>query len=85
MALSWKMLRATPAALLLSLPLAGAEAETITVTHWGVQFCGAPYAVAGEKGFFKEAGIDISGFLTSIGGGTSVRKRRSLDRDSTHR
>src|SRR6516165_11237092 len=73
MTFSRRMLRATSAALLLVASLAGARAETITVTHWGAQFYGAPYAVAREKGFFKEAGIDISGFLTSTGGGTSVR------------
>jgi NitT/TauT family transport system substrate-binding protein len=75
----WRTLRATPAALLLLLPFAGADAETITVTHWGVQFYGAPYAVAREKGFFKEGGIEISGFLTSIGGGTSVRNTLASD------
>jgi NitT/TauT family transport system substrate-binding protein len=32
-----------------------------------------PYAVAMEKGFFKEAGADISGILSSSGGGTTVR------------
>jgi NitT/TauT family transport system substrate-binding protein len=64
----------------LSLALAGtsvvgttARAETITVTHWGSGFYGAPYAVALEKGFFKKRGLDITGFLTSAGGGTSVR------------
>ena len=48
-------------------------AETITVTHWGSAFYGAPYAVAMEKGFFKKYGVDITGVLTSQGGGTSVR------------
>ncbi|MGD9846271.1 MAG: ABC transporter substrate-binding protein [Variibacter sp.] len=52
---------------------AGAAAETITVTHWGSAFYGAPYAVAMEKGFFKKHGVDITGILTSAGGGTSVR------------
>ena len=50
-----------------------ARAETITVTHWGAAFYGAPYAVAMEKGFFKKRGVDITGILTSAGGGTSVR------------
>ena len=67
MTFSWRVIRAAPAALLLMSPLVGARAETITVTHWGAQFYGAPYAVAREKGFFKEAGIDISGILTSSG------------------
>jgi NitT/TauT family transport system substrate-binding protein len=49
------------------------SAETITVTHWGSAFYGAPYAVSIEKGFFKKYGVDITGVLTSQGGGTSVR------------
>jgi len=66
-------------ALLLALPFADARAETITVTHFGAQFYGAPYVVAKEKGFFKEAGVDITGFLTSTGGGTSVRNTLASD------
>lgn len=50
-----------------------AKAEQISVTHWGVLMYGAPYAVAMEKGFFKEAGVDIDGILTSKGGGTTMR------------
>lgn len=50
-----------------------AAADTITVTHWGSAFYGAPYAVAMAKGFFKNHGVDITGILTSTGGGTSVR------------
>ena len=34
---------------------------------------GAPYAVAIEKGFYKDAGLDIDGVLTSKGGGTTMR------------
>ena len=51
----------------------GARAETITVTHWGGQFYGVPYAVAMEKGFFKKNGVDVTGILTAAGGGTAVR------------
>lgn len=50
-----------------------ARAENITVTHWGGQFYGAPYAVAMEKGFFKQHGADVTGILTAPGGGTAVR------------
>jgi NitT/TauT family transport system substrate-binding protein len=50
-----------------------AQAETITVTHWGGQFYGVPYAVAMEKGFFKKNGVDVTGILTAAGGGTAVR------------
>lgn len=59
--------------LLLAAYAAGARSETITVTHWGGQFYGAPYAVALEKGFFKKHGVDITGILTAAGGGTAVR------------
>ncbi len=52
---------------------APAAADTITVTHWGGQFYGAPYAVAMEKGFFKQHGVDVTGILTAPGGGTAVR------------
>jgi NitT/TauT family transport system substrate-binding protein len=55
------------------------RAETITVTHWGSAFYGAPYAVAMEKGFFKTHGVDITGVLTSQGGGTSVRNTLAGD------
>ena len=51
----------------------GARAETITVTHWGGQFYGLPYAVAMDKGLFKKNGVDVSGILTAAGGGTAVR------------
>jgi NitT/TauT family transport system substrate-binding protein len=50
-----------------------ALAEPVSVTHWGVLMYGAPYAVAIEKGFYKEVGLDIDGVLTSQGGGTTVR------------
>jgi NitT/TauT family transport system substrate-binding protein len=49
------------------------RAETITVTHWGGQFYGVPYAVAMDKGFFKKNGVDVTGILTAAGGGTAVR------------
>lgn len=50
-----------------------AKAEEITVTHWGALMYGTPYAVALKKGFFKAAGVNITGILTSKGGGTTVR------------
>jgi len=53
--------------------VSAARAETITVTHWGGQFYGVPYAVAMEKGFFKKNGVDVTGILTASGGGTAVR------------
>ena len=59
--------------------VASARAETITVTHWGAAFYGAPYAVAMNKGFFKKHGVDVTGILTSQGGGTSVRNTLAGD------
>jgi NitT/TauT family transport system substrate-binding protein len=56
-----------------------ARAETITVTHWGSAFYGAPYAVAMTKGFFRQRGVDITDILTSAGGGTSVRNTLAGD------
>jgi NitT/TauT family transport system substrate-binding protein len=50
-----------------------AHAAPLTVTHWGDGMYGVPFAVALDKGFFKEAGVDVTGFITSEGGGTTVR------------
>lgn len=67
-------------ALLLGAALAAPSlADTITVTHWGAAFYGGPYAVAMEKGYFKKRGVDITGILTSTGGGTSVRNTLAGD------
>ena len=56
-----------------------AVAEQITVTHWGVLMYGAPYAVAIEKGYYKDAGLNIDGVLTSKGGGTTMRNDMASD------
>ncbi|HET6182273.1 MAG TPA: ABC transporter substrate-binding protein [Acetobacteraceae bacterium] len=62
-----------------TLAAGAARAQTITVTHWGAAFYGAPYAVAMEKGFFKAHGVSVTGALTSQGGGTSVRNMLASD------
>jgi NitT/TauT family transport system substrate-binding protein len=75
-----KSLRALLAALALSLGLAGAaRAEEIVVTHYASLLYGTPYAVALDKGYFKQAGVDIASILTSKGGGTSVRNMMAGD------
>ena len=56
-----------------------ARAEDIVVTHYGSLLYGVPYAIAMEKGYFKEAGVDVTGILTSKGGGTSVRNMMAGD------
>lgn len=65
-------LRALSGVLLFVLGTA-AGAVDLTVTHFGTGMYGAPFAVAREKGFFKEVGIDVTGFITSDGGGTTIR------------
>lgn len=52
---------------------APSSAVEIAVTHWGEQLYGLPFAVAMEKGYFKDAGVDITGIISSEGGGTTVR------------
>ena len=54
--------------------LAGAmRAEQIVVSNYGVSTNGMPYAVALEKGYFREEGADVTGIITSAGGGTTLR------------
>jgi len=55
------------------LPLRATAAEQIVVSNFGVAANGMPYAIAMDKGFFKAEGADVSGILSSSGGGTTVR------------
>lgn len=50
-----------------------AFAEQIVVSNYGVTTNGMPFAVAMEKGFFKEFNADVDGVLSSDGGGTTIR------------
>jgi NitT/TauT family transport system substrate-binding protein len=63
----------------LAIATAPAAATNLTVTHWADGMYGAPFAVALEKGYFKEAGVDVTGFITSAGGGTTVRNAMASD------
>ena len=58
------------AAALVSSPAAAAK---LTVTQYGRIIATLPWAVALEKGMFKEAGLDIDGVTAGAGGGTSLR------------
>ena len=53
--------------------LAPAGAEDIAVGNYGIAANGMPYAVAMAKGYFKEEGADVTGIISSQGGGTSLR------------
>ena len=50
-----------------------AAAEEIAVGNYGVSANGMPFGVALAKGYFKEEGLNITGLISSAGGGTSLR------------
>jgi NitT/TauT family transport system substrate-binding protein len=50
-----------------------AAAEQIVVSNYAVTTNGMPFAVAMDKGYFKEFKVDVDGILTSDGGGTTIR------------
>ena len=50
-----------------------ANAEDIVVTNYGATANSFPYVVAYGKGFFKQAGADVSGIVSSEGGGSTIR------------
>ena len=50
-----------------------AAAEEIVVTNYGVTVNGMPFAVAKALGYFEEEGADVTGILSSSGGGTTIR------------
>jgi len=56
-----------------------ASAVELNVTQFGIGMYGVPYAVAVEKGYFREIGLDVTGFLTSAGGGTTIRNVLASD------
>jgi NitT/TauT family transport system substrate-binding protein len=58
---------------LVSLMTAGAGAEEIVVSNYAVSANGMPFGVALAKGYFKEEGLDITGLISSAGGGTTLR------------
>ncbi len=63
---------------LIVVPLAGvwlatASAEELAVGNYGVSANGMPFGVALVKGYFKDEGLNITGLISSAGGGTSLR------------
>jgi NitT/TauT family transport system substrate-binding protein len=66
-------------ALAAALAATSARAEQIAVGNYGVSANGMPYAVALAEGFFKQEGIDVTGIITSNGGGTSLRNMLNGD------
>lgn len=56
-----------------------AAALDLLVTQYKNDPSGAPYAIALEKGFFNNHGIDITGIISGAGGGSSVRSAIASD------
>ena len=52
---------------------AAAGAEEIVVSNYAVSANGMPFGVALVKGYYKEEGLNITGLISSAGGGTSLR------------
>jgi NitT/TauT family transport system substrate-binding protein len=55
------------------LAVTSASAAKLTVTQYGRIIETLPWAVALEKGMFKDAGLDIDGITAGSGGGTTMR------------
>jgi NitT/TauT family transport system substrate-binding protein len=53
--------------------IAPLAAEEIAVTQYGITAAGYPYAIAMAKGFFQEEGANVTGIISSRGGGTGIR------------
>src|SRR2546423_10647818 len=49
------------------------SAEEIAVGNYGVSANVMPFGVAMAKGYFKDEGLNITGLISSAGGGTSLR------------
>jgi NitT/TauT family transport system substrate-binding protein len=50
-----------------------AQGEQLVVSNFGVSANGMPFGVALAKGYFKDEGLDITGIISSAGGGTTLR------------
>jgi NitT/TauT family transport system substrate-binding protein len=50
-----------------------AHSEDIAVGNYGSSANGMPFGIALAKGYFKEEGANVTGIISSGGGGTSVR------------
>lgn len=77
-------LRILALAALASLAAAGATLRTagavdIVVTQYNGDLAGAPYAIALDQGFFKQAGSNVTGVISTDGGGTSIRTTIASD------
>jgi NitT/TauT family transport system substrate-binding protein len=65
--------RVTLVAAAVGLLTAGAKAEEIVVSNYAQTVNGMPFAVAKALGYFQQEGANVTGILTSMGGGTTIR------------
>lgn len=71
------MRAALPVVAAAAFALTPAKAEQIAIGNYGSSANGMPFGVALAKGYFKEEGADVTGIISSGGGGTSVRNAMS--------
>src|SRR5215472_11596682 len=57
----------------LLLPVVAVRAEEIVVSNYGSGSPPFPWSIALEKQYFQQEGVDITGIISSEGGGTTVR------------
>jgi len=67
------------AALLGATASAPVHAGQVVVSHYGELMHGAPWAIALDQGYFKKRGVDVTGLLSSDGGGTTIRNMMASD------
>ena len=60
-------------ALVAALVSATGGAEEIVVSNYAVSANGMPFGIAMAKGYFKDEGLNITGLISSAGGGTTLR------------
>src|SRR5215470_17039954 len=48
-------------------------AESLVITNYGISAVSLPWAVALDKDFIKQNGVEIDGIIGSAGGGTTIR------------
>ena len=56
-----------------------ARSEEIDISNYGVAMNGMPFAIVMDKGYFEECGLDITGIISSPGGGTTIRNHLAGD------
>jgi NitT/TauT family transport system substrate-binding protein len=66
-------LRSLAVTVLLAAIATSGRAEEIVVSNYATSANGMPFGVALAKGYFKDEGLNITGLISSAGGGTTLR------------